>query len=100
MNIAVYHIDFTPEALGDLKALRKAEQVTITDRIEEQLTEEPQTETRNKKPMRPNKLAKWELRIGRFRVFNDVKEGAIVKVKAIAWKEHNRLHFGGGERKL
>ena len=96
----MYDIDLTPEALDDLKALRKADQVAITDRIEAQLTEEPQAETRNKKPMKPNKLAKWELRIGRFRVFYDVEGEGVVKVKAIGWKEHNRLYFGGQEREL
>jgi hypothetical protein len=36
----------------------------------------PTLETRNRKPMRPNPIAPWELRIGHLRVYFEVEEGA------------------------
>ena len=67
---------------------------------------EPETATRNRKPLeRPIELgARWELRLGpdnRFRVFYRVDaEERQVRVLAIGVKERNRLFFGGEEVKL
>jgi mRNA-degrading endonuclease RelE of RelBE toxin-antitoxin system len=59
------------------------------------------TESRNRKPLRPNDLSQWELRIDRFRVFYDVAgQGMAVVVKAIGWKEHNKLYIHGKEFQL
>lgn len=65
----MYKIRFTPEALDDLKSLRKSEQKEVLDGIESQLKHEPALETRNRKRLRPNDVAEWELRTGKFRVF-------------------------------
>ena len=70
----MYQIEFTPEALDDLRAFRKSEQNEILDGITDQLQFEPTIETRNRKRMRPNPVAKWEWRIGRFRVLYNVDE--------------------------
>ena len=43
------------------------------DAVEERLGHEPAVETRNRKPIRPNPLAPWELRIGNLRVYYDVE---------------------------
>ena len=91
-----YDIAFTRDAFLDLKGLRKHQQQRIIAAIEAQLVSEPLSETRNRKPLRPNDLSAWELRVGRFRVFNDVSaEGRTVTVKAVGWKEHNRLFIRG-----
>jgi mRNA-degrading endonuclease RelE of RelBE toxin-antitoxin system len=40
----------------------------------------------------------WELRIGKYRVFYDadvVRD--TVKIKAVGWKEHDRLFMSGKE---
>ncbi len=59
---------------------------------------EPDRETRNRKPLEPNALADWELRIGDYRVFYDIDiAGTTVKIKAIGHKEHNRLVIRGKE---
>jgi mRNA-degrading endonuclease RelE of RelBE toxin-antitoxin system len=50
----MYEIEFTPEAVEDLKALRKFEQEEVVDGIESQLRHEPTVETRNRKKLRPN----------------------------------------------
>ena len=54
--------------------LTARQQVTVLDTVERQLARQPNTETRNRKPMRPNPLAPWELRIGNLRVYYDVDE--------------------------
>lgn len=58
-------------------------------------------ETRNRKRLRPNDLAEWELRIGAFPVFYDiVADDEIVKVVAIGWKRGNDLFIHGEEYEL
>jgi hypothetical protein len=59
------------------------------------------TETRNRKPLRPNDLSSWELRVDVNRVFYDVdKDAAKVIIKAVGWKEHNKLFIRGKEYQL
>lgn len=61
-----------------------------------QLSYEPAVPTRNRKPMRPNVIAVWELRIGNFRVYYDVdQEEATVDIRAIGFKEGNQVRIGG-----
>ena len=97
----MYEIRFTPEAIKDLKSLRKPEQKEALDGIESQLAHEPSVETRNRKRLRPNKLAEWELRVGDLRVFYDVDEQVkIVKVEAVGRKEGNALFIHGEEYEL
>lgn len=57
--------------------------------------------TWNRKPLRPNDISTWELRIGQRRVFYDVDtEDNVVTVKAVGWKEHNKLFIRGKEFEL
>jgi hypothetical protein len=53
-------------------------------------------ETRNRKPMRPNPLAPWELRIGHLRVYYDVSMDPpqVITVRAIGVKIGNRVRIG------
>ena len=75
----------------------------ISDEIKDQLTFEPDVETRNRKPLqRPVAFgAEWELRLGpdnSFRAFYQVDlESHIVRIVAIGVKERNRLWIGGEE---
>jgi mRNA-degrading endonuclease RelE of RelBE toxin-antitoxin system len=97
----MYVVEFTENAIEDLRCLRKNEQGIIVDEIEKQLFHEPLTETRNRKPLRPNDLSQWELRVDRFRVFYDVTvKDAMVIVKAVGWKDHNKLFIHGKEFQL
>lgn len=94
-------LEFTESALDDLSYYRKYEQTLIVDQTEIQLSYQPTTETRNRKPLERNDLADWELRVGTYRVFYDVDPAqASVKIKAIGHKEHDRLFIGGKERTL
>ncbi len=65
----MYDIEFTPEALQDLRHFKKFEQALILDTVQTQLPYEPVTETRNRFRRNPPDIAEWELRIGVFRVF-------------------------------
>ena len=97
-----YRIRFADEAVTHLRALTASERATVIDAIEKQLSHEPLTETRNRKLLRPNPIASWELRIGVLRVFYDVASSAkggrspsLVRVLAVGKKERNLLRIGG-----
>lgn len=65
-----------------------------------QLAHQPTVERRNRKRLRPNPLAPWELRIGNLRVYFSVEEEPerVVKIRAIGVKKQgNRLFIGGEE---
>ena len=65
------------------------------------LSYEPTTKTRNRKPLRPNEVAEWELRIGKFRVLYDVDEnGRIVRIKVVGFKIGNLLFVRGRKKEL
>ncbi|MEX2141007.1 MAG: hypothetical protein WD894_17210 [Pirellulales bacterium] len=97
-----YDIGYSQEAIEQLEYLTKRQQQTVLDTIDEQLTHEPTRETRNRKRLRENRIATWELRIGSMRVFYDVSEEPIpfVNVVTIGIKKGNRLFVGGREYKL
>ncbi len=94
-------IKFTPIALEHLRGFKKFEQKAIAEALKSQLVNEPLTETRNRKELRPNPLSRWELRVGEFRVFYDVsEESQVVQIKAVGYKEHNKLFIQGREFEL
>ena len=71
------------------------------DSIDAQLRYEPTVETRNRKELRPNEVASWELRIGRFRVFYDVDEkDRNVSIEAIGFKIGHELFIRGERTEL
>ena len=97
----MFEIEFTTQAERDLRWFRKNEQSEILDAIYEQLRYEPTSETRNRKRLRPNQTAEWEMRVGKFRVFYDVAEIVrIVSIEAVGLKIGNRLFFRGKEKEL
>ena len=94
-------VTFTRSALDDLRHLEKAAQVVVLTAVERQLPAEPLKQTRNCKPLTPNDLSQWELRVGIHRLFYDVDEAKDqVTVKASGWKEHNKLFIRGEEHEL
>jgi mRNA-degrading endonuclease RelE of RelBE toxin-antitoxin system len=69
--------------------------------IQEQLTHQPLEITRNRKKLRPNELAEWELRVIPFRVFYDIdRDRSIVKIIAVGYKQGNTLFIHGEEYEL
>jgi hypothetical protein len=89
-----------------LRAIEVKQHSLIRATIEEQLQFEPETETRNRKPLQPPGIlgATWELRFGpdnRFRVLYSVnRDRHEVQNLAIGSKERNRLWIGGEEVQL
>ncbi|NEP77319.1 MAG: addiction module toxin RelE [Okeania sp. SIO3C4] len=69
----------------------------MVDTITEQLTYEPTVITRNRKPMRSNPIAPWELRIGELRVYYDIElePESVVNIRAIGVKERNQVRISG-----
>ena len=97
----MYEIELTASAKNDLRALRKRDQRLVVDGIEKQLEHEPTRETRNRKRLRPNQLAEWEVRVDRFRVFYDVDDAVkMVKVAAVGYKNGDRLIIRNKEFEL
>lgn len=82
-----------------LRALSARDARIVLDTVPRQLAFEPLVETRNRKPLRPNLLAPWELRIGHLRVYFDVEDGPgrVVKIRAVGVKDRSRVFIGGEE---
>jgi mRNA-degrading endonuclease RelE of RelBE toxin-antitoxin system len=97
-----YVIEYSPEAEDHLRRLTTRQQRIVLDTVDRQLVNEPDVETRNRKPMRPNPVAPWELRIGDLRVYYEVKNEPhlVVTVLAIGVKERNEVRIGGERIKL
>lgn len=89
-----FNITFTRSSSRDLAHFRAFEQRVIVDAIKSRLLTEAGTESRNRKPLRPNELATWELRIGAFRVFYDIDDDE-VKIIAIGEKARSDLYIRG-----
>jgi mRNA-degrading endonuclease RelE of RelBE toxin-antitoxin system len=101
-----YSLIYDPEIAGQLSQIEAKHHSLIRTTIEEQLSFEPEVQTRNRKPLKQTaKLAaKWEIRFGpsnRFRVFYSVNgQTREVNVLAIGVKLNNRLFIGGQEVEL
>lgn len=94
----MYEIEFTPNAVNDLRYLRRFEQNIIIDAIQAQLLYEPVVETRNRFRRTLPDIAEWELRTGVFRVFYNVDELVqIVSIERIGEKPNNTVFFRGQE---
>ena len=97
----MFNLELTASAEDDVRYFRKYEQKMLLDAIEQHLGWEPTTKTRNRKPLRPNDLSRWELRVSEYRIFYDVDEVTLtVKIKAVGYKEHNQLFIRGKEFQL
>ena len=95
-----FSIHLTDSAIEDLDYYRKNERQMISGCIALLLTRDANVETGRRKPLRPNRLATWELRIDDYRVFYDLEEDDEVKVVAVGHKEHNDLYIRGKKVEL
>ena len=64
-----YRIRYSPAAEEHLGRLTARQRAIVLDAVDEQLSHEASVETRNRKPLRANPVAPWELRIGPLRVY-------------------------------
>jgi hypothetical protein len=101
-----FEIIYDAEVAIHLAAIERKHHSLIKRTIEQQVSYEPDIETRNRKPLvRPSALGEaWELRFGpdnRFRVFYqfDLEAGQVF-ILAIGVKKGNRLFIGKEEFKL
>jgi len=80
-----------------LAHLSPIQQKAVLDAVDRQLTNQPTVQTKNRKRMRPNPLATWELRVGKLRAYYDVltDQEATVLVVAVGVKERSTLRIGG-----
>ena len=94
-----YRIQFTESAEDHLAELSARQQAIVLNAVKVKLRYEPLRETRNRKQLRPNPLAPWELRVGFLRIFYEVDalESDLVNVLAIGIKRGNRLIVSGRE---
>jgi hypothetical protein len=101
-----FEVIFDVLALDHMDAIEAKYHSLIRRTVEEQLISEPDTPTRNRKPLlRETALgATWELRFGpgnRLRVFSDVHHDQhLVVVLAIGRKVGNQVFVGKGKFKL
>src|SRR5207248_413624 len=81
-----FSIQLTASAIEDLDFFAKRERRIISGAIAMFLSTDANIETTRRKPLRPNRFAKWELRVRDYRVFYDIAEEYVVKVVAIGVK--------------
>lgn len=97
---------YPPIIKQHLKTLEPKYWALIRDNLEAQLRFEPDSETRNRKPLKRPVVygAKWEIRFGpdnRFRAFYRIDNNSQeVVILAIGEKIGNRLVIGGEEIEL
>ena len=91
-----FEVKLVPSADGDLDYFKAHEQKAILDAISEFLEVDANVETSRRKRLSPNPVAPWELRIGDYRAFYEIKGDRLVRVLAIGHKERNELFIRGG----
>jgi mRNA-degrading endonuclease RelE of RelBE toxin-antitoxin system len=97
----MFRLELTQTALQHLAGYRSFEVNAILEAIRTQLPHQALDEARNRKLLRENPLADWELRVQKYRVFYEVNlEQQVVRILAVGHKEHNRLFVGGEEIEL
>ncbi|MBI1832830.1 MAG: type II toxin-antitoxin system RelE/ParE family toxin [Planctomycetes bacterium] len=93
-----FDVDFSRDAERQLKQLSARDQRIILDAIDEQLRHQPDHPTRNRKLLRENPFARWELRVRQYRVLYDILEmEVIVAIIAIAEKTGSQYLIEGRE---
>jgi len=97
-----YTVEFAESVEDHFRPLTARDRTTALAAIDRQLLHEPLKETRHRKPLRPNPIAPWELRVGQVRVFYEVVGAAsgIVRILAVGRKRRNVLTIGGKEIRL
>ena len=97
-----YQIEIAETAKGHLKRMNRPSIAQVFGAIRTRLIHEPLVESRNRKRLRPNPVAPWELRVGSFRVFYEVKAEDLntVRILAVGEKQGSSLLIGGQEVEL
>ena len=94
-----YAVEFAQSVEDHFRALTARDRRIVLAAINRRLLDEPLTEARHRKPLRPNPIAPWELRVGEFRVFYEVVGGRERRGPSPR-KRRNVLIIGGKEIQL
>src|SRR5437667_6629454 len=93
-----YAINITDQAARELSGFSRYMQRILLDGIEVHLRHQPTQGTRRIKPLRPNPVASWELRLGDYRILYDVEEDdQLVNVLVAGEKRGNQFYVQGRE---
>ena len=97
-----YAVEFAQSVEDHFRPLTARDRTTVLAAINRQLLHEPLKEARHRKPLRPNPIAPWELRVGQLRVFYEVlgTESGVVRILAVGRKRRNVLMIGDKEIRL
>jgi mRNA-degrading endonuclease RelE of RelBE toxin-antitoxin system len=92
-----YRIALTSDFREDLRTLTAAELARIRQALPRYLEDQPDRESRIRRPLAPNPLdANWELRLGDRRVFYDIDEPTrLVRVLRAGRKSGTTLYLRG-----
>jgi mRNA-degrading endonuclease RelE of RelBE toxin-antitoxin system len=91
-----YRIEYRHDARLQVQALPKHQQVMLLGKIREQLTSQPQVQTRNRKPLESSALGSWELRAGDLRAYYDViEEERVVRILTVGVKMRDLVLIDG-----
>lgn len=90
-----FEVRFVASADEDLTYYDVREQRIILDAIGTFLESDADVESKRRKQLRPNPLAPWELRIGDYRVFYEIRAEGLVRVLAVAHKVDSELFIRG-----
>ena len=78
----MFRIEFKPQALTDLKRIKRYHATAIVNAIERHLAEEPERITRGSiRRLRGRQQTTFRLRVGEYRVFYDVREARVEIVR-------------------
>ena len=89
-----YEVEYDPQALEELRALRRFDQVKVVNAIDKYLVSRPaEVKGATIKKLDPPVLASFRLRVGDLRVFYDVVETERI-VRIIAIREKGRKTLG------
>ena len=88
-----FDLHYSDEALGQLKRLRRFDQVSILDQIETMLTVNPTLVSKAKIKLLPAPT-QYRLRVGEFRVFYDV-DGSVVRILQVLSKKETLEYLRG-----
>jgi mRNA interferase RelE/StbE len=92
-----FDVGFVPSADEDLDHYETHQQRIILTAIATLLSVDAHVPSKRRKRLRSNPLAPWELRVGEFRVFYEVREGEWCE--SWPWATRNTTIFGSGGRR-
>ena len=93
-----YVIEYSPPSREHLAALSAGQRASVLDEVDVQLLHQPTVVTRNRKPLQPNPLARFALRVAELRVYYEVdEERRVVEIRAVGIKDRDRVFIGGEE---